>query len=347
MKRLRIADCGLRIGRSGYRVLGIGYRVSGAGYRVSGAGYRVSGAGYRVNPDHNILCHCEEASAPTKQSRHSAPQTRKTGSVIPALTRSQVALGNALAGEAVLRRDPKYNFEDKHVPKCNLGTRGTGQSKALKTSAFPSTTWERGRWIPFFIAILFMTAMATAENYNANNASLNLTTTDLSSSAAQSNGAGGRLVSAGTPGAGVVSINGAGAKGIFEPLNALSGAKGVAADFSASPLSGAAPLEVQFTDLSTGGLYVIQSWSWDFGDDTPASSEQNPKHTYLDPGSYTVTLTITVANDALSKTRTDYIVVANGVPAANYAGLLLLAAVLAAAGGANMKRKFSTTKRTK
>ncbi len=189
--------------------------------------------------------------------------------------------------------------------------------------------------------------MATAENYNGNNASLNLTTTDLSSSAAQSNGAGGRLVSAGTPGAGVVSINGAGAKGIFEPLNALAGAKGVAADFSATPLSGAAPLEVQFTDLSTGGLYVIQSRSWDFGDDTPASSEQNPKHTYEDPGSYTVTLTITVANDALSNTKTDYITVANGVPAVNYAGLLLLAAVLAAVGGANARRRFFTTKCTK
>jgi len=189
-----------------------------------------------------------------------------------------------------------------------------------------------------------MTAMATAENYNGNNASLNLTTTDLSSSSVQSNSAGGRLVSAGTPGAGVVSINGAGAKGIFEPMNALAGSKGVAADFSASPLSGAAPLEVQFTDLSNPGLYTIQSWSWDFGDDTPASSEQNPKHRYEDPGSYTVTLTITVANDALSKTRTDYITVANGVPAANYAGLLLLAAVMAALGMANTKRKFSTTK---
>lgn len=241
------------------------------------------------------------------------------------MTRSQVALGNALAGEVVLRKSPKYNFEKKRVPKCNLGTR---------------VKWSPRIALFLIVMTLLLSVPLFAENYNSNNASLNLTTTDLSSSAAQTNGAGGRLVSAGTPGAGVVSINGAGAKGIFEPLNALAGAGVPSANFSATPLTGAAPLEVQFTDLSNPGLYTIQSWSWDFGDDTLDSSEQNPKHTYEAPGSYTVTLTITVANDALSNTKTDYITVANGVPAVNYAGLLLLVAILAAFGATAAKRSF-------
>ncbi|WP_214036803.1 PKD domain-containing protein [Methanospirillum sp.] len=74
---------------------------------------------------------------------------------------------------------------------------------------------------------------------------------------------------------------------------------GIQADFSASPRSGAAPLTVQFTDLSTGGPTM---WYWDFGDgiipaDASCTSETdchniaNPIHTYRNDGIYTVTLT--------------------------------------------------------
>ncbi len=57
----------------------------------------------------------------------------------------------------------------------------------------------------------------------------------------------------------------------------------------ADPVSGCAPLEIQFTDKSTGNPI---SWAWDFGDGN-SSSEQNPDHTYNAPGNYTVTLTVT------------------------------------------------------
>ena len=46
---------------------------------------------------------------------------------------------------------------------------------------------------------------------------------------------------------------------------------------------------VQFNDLSVD---VPQSWFWDFGDGN-TSEEQNPLHTYEEPGIYTVTLTVT------------------------------------------------------
>lgn len=45
---------------------------------------------------------------------------------------------------------------------------------------------------------------------------------------------------------------------------------------------------VTFNDTSTGGP---TSWTWDFGDDTPVSTQRNPVHTYSAPGSYVVTLT--------------------------------------------------------
>ena len=46
-------------------------------------------------------------------------------------------------------------------------------------------------------------------------------------------------------------------------------------------------LTMTFTDASTGAT----SWYWDFGDGN-TSTEQNPTHTYAEPGTYTVTLLI-------------------------------------------------------
>jgi len=79
----------------------------------------------------------------------------------------------------------------------------------------------------------------------------------------------------------------------------------VQADFSGSPTSGPAPLTVQFTDISTG---APTSWSWSFGDGV-ASSEKNPSHTYLSPGNYSVTLTVSNAYGSSSATKQNYITV--------------------------------------
>ena len=69
------------------------------------------------------------------------------------------------------------------------------------------------------------------------------------------------------------------------------------ASFMADPVSGPAPLTVQFTDCSWGGGVPIVSWSWDFGDSTDGTStQQNPSHTYKKPGSYYVSLTVRNAN---------------------------------------------------
>ena len=75
------------------------------------------------------------------------------------------------------------------------------------------------------------------------------------------------------------------------------------ANFTADPLSGGAPLDVQFTDTSTG---VPTSWSWDFGDGG-SSTQQNPNHTYTAPGQYTVTLTATNGEGSDQEIKTNYI----------------------------------------
>jgi len=75
------------------------------------------------------------------------------------------------------------------------------------------------------------------------------------------------------------------------------------ADFTADPTTGYAPLEVSFTDLSTG---TVTSWQWLFGDNT-TSGEQNPVHTYSLPGYYDVTLIVTGPAGSDTLTRQNYI----------------------------------------
>ena len=72
------------------------------------------------------------------------------------------------------------------------------------------------------------------------------------------------------------------------------------ADFSAEPVSGTAPLPVQFTDLSTGGPIA---WQWNFGDGSPVSAAQNPSHTFTGTGNYTVTLTVTASSGSDSASK--------------------------------------------
>jgi PKD repeat protein len=80
------------------------------------------------------------------------------------------------------------------------------------------------------------------------------------------------------------------------------------ADFSATPLSGDAPLTVSFTDESASHD-GIASWLWDFGDGE-TSEEQNPTHTYEEIGKYTVSLTIQEPDgDTSTKTKKDHITV--------------------------------------
>jgi PKD repeat protein len=84
----------------------------------------------------------------------------------------------------------------------------------------------------------------------------------------------------------------------------------VQAAFSATPVSGTAPLIVQFSDESIGD---VGGWEWDLGDGTllPVHS---PSHTYTEPGTYTVTLHVISCRSAVDcahswEVKTDLITV--------------------------------------
>jgi len=82
------------------------------------------------------------------------------------------------------------------------------------------------------------------------------------------------------------------------------------ADFTAEPVSGYAPMDVNFIDISTGS---ITSWSWTFGD-SGTSNVQNPSHTYQSTGTYTVTLVVDGPAGSDSVTKSSYIVVNTAPP---------------------------------
>jgi PKD repeat protein len=59
-------------------------------------------------------------------------------------------------------------------------------------------------------------------------------------------------------------------------------------------------LTANFTDESTDSDGEVVAWSWEFGDDN-TSTEQNPSHPYDAADTYTVTLTVTDDQDAVSE----------------------------------------------
>jgi serine protease len=86
-------------------------------------------------------------------------------------------------------------------------------------------------------------------------------------------------------------------------LNSISTNNPPVANFSGTLTSGAAPLTVNFTDLSTNSP---TSWAWTFGDGG-TSTVKNPSHVYAAAGTYTVTLTATNAYGSDGETKTSYI----------------------------------------
>lgn len=77
------------------------------------------------------------------------------------------------------------------------------------------------------------------------------------------------------------------------------------AAFTASPLTGCAPLVVSFTDVSNSAV----EWKWDLGNNT-ISYLKNPSVTYFMPGSYTVKLIVKNAAGLVdSLIKTNYITV--------------------------------------
>ena len=100
--------------------------------------------------------------------------------------------------------------------------------------------------------------------------------------------------------------------GIFV-LDIVDGTAAPAANFTATPTTGIAPIVTNFTDRSSG---VPTQWLWDFGDGT-SSVEQNPAHNYSNAGTYSVTLTVTNSKGTATTTQSNLVTVAVNPPLLN------------------------------
>lgn len=85
-------------------------------------------------------------------------------------------------------------------------------------------------------------------------------------------------------------------------------------DFIGSPLSGAIPLTVNFTDLSTEDP---ATWTWTMGDSTTLTT-QNPTHTYTTAGDFTVSLTVTNDGGTSTVTKPAYVSALGPTPVRYY-----------------------------
>ncbi len=77
-------------------------------------------------------------------------------------------------------------------------------------------------------------------------------------------------------------------------------------NFNISPANGCVPLTSNFSAIYSNGLDPVVGYSWDFGDPTSGtntSTLSSPSHTYINEGTYTVTLTVTT-NLGCTLTRT-------------------------------------------
>jgi PKD repeat protein len=81
-----------------------------------------------------------------------------------------------------------------------------------------------------------------------------------------------------------------------------SAAEPLRAEFTANGQQGNVPLTTSYFDVSSANAV---SWAWDFDNNgTVDSTQQNPTHTYSNPGNYTVKLTVRTAGGTTTSTET-------------------------------------------
>jgi PKD repeat protein len=94
-------------------------------------------------------------------------------------------------------------------------------------------------------------------------------------------------------------------------VNVSSPAQPPVSAFSFTIPDPGAPLQVQFTDLSSGDF---DTYAWSFGDGAGFSSQPNPTYTYTTGGTYTAQLTVTNTSTGESSTSEQFVTVSAPAP---------------------------------
>lgn len=140
-----------------------------------------------------------------------------------------------------------------------------------------------------------------------------LSTTETYASYQWSNGSSASAVTVGTGSYTVTVTNAEGCTALSPVFNVTVGADPQAA-FSTNPVSPQGiGTTVNFSDLSSGNGAAITSWDWNFGTAGATSSQQSPSFTFVTPGEYGVTLTVTTADGCTSTITSTYVILPEDV----------------------------------
>lgn len=135
-----------------------------------------------------------------------------------------------------------------------------------------------------------------------------LTTTEPYASYAWSSGDTGPVALVGSGTWTVSVLDQFGCPGTSAPYTVLVVDDPTAA-FSVNPPSPELPnVPIQFTDQSTGNGGTIIGWEWAFGDGN-GSFDQNPVHSYAEPGAYNVMLVVTTNNGCVDTLTVTYVII--------------------------------------
>jgi PKD repeat protein len=105
------------------------------------------------------------------------------------------------------------------------------------------------------------------------------------------------------------------AQNVILVIEKSEGAVGIT-DFTATPATGDAPLDVTFAATTTGNVI---GYAWDFDNDGDTdSTAQSPTYTYSTPGVYSVKLTITGISSSDAMTKTDMVTVKTPAPIVDF-----------------------------
>lgn len=88
-------------------------------------------------------------------------------------------------------------------------------------------------------------------------------------------------------------------------------------DIIADTTQGCAPVTVNFTDNSASGSAPINTWIWDFGDGN-TSTLQNPAHTFINSGSFSITISLIDTNNCVANQTYSNLIQVGTVPVAGF-----------------------------
>ncbi|HNU55202.1 MAG TPA: PKD domain-containing protein [Flavobacteriales bacterium] len=140
-----------------------------------------------------------------------------------------------------------------------------------------------------------------------------LSTLEPYSSYTWSNGSSTPTISVGTGTYSVTVTNAAGCSGVSQQFVVVVGSDPQAA-YSTDPVSPQGiGTTVDFTDLSQGNGSPIVSWDWSLGLAGATSTSPTPSITYVDPGEYPVTLTVTTADGCTSTISSTFVILPEAI----------------------------------